>query len=446
MTIGIALKNLNSEKIAKLFFELYGPGEAVFTIQKKRYTGLIEQFRKRFGDDEIRLFSCPGRSEIGGNHTDHNHGKVLAASIQKDCIAVVSQIAEKSIYIYDEAYHEDYRVDLTGGLEPTPGEKGSIALVRGMAAGFGKESFVSGGFKACVSSQVLSGSGVSSSAAFEMLVCGILNQLYNGGKIPVEKLARIGQYAENRYWAKNSGLLDQMACAFGGMVAMDFQNPSAPVVKKIPFDFEAQKFRLVLVDTGGSHADLSEAYSAIPAEMKQTASFFGKEVLRDVPPEEIIKNLPALRSKFGDRAALRSLHFIEENDRVDAEVKALEENNFPAFLRLINESGNSSFKWLQNVVVPNAVTEQKIPVCLALTELFFHQHNIEGACRVHGGGFAGVIQVFLPADRVGEYTAWMLRALGFSPEGSPAAVSTAAASSEGPVFVMSIRPQGFLEI
>jgi galactokinase len=439
MTIDNTLKNLNSEKTAELFSELYGNGEAVFAAQKKRYTALIEQFRKRFGDEDIRLFSCPGRSEIGGNHTDHNHGKVLAASIQKDCIAVVSQTAEKSLYIYDESYYEDYRVDLSGGLEPVQGERGSIALVRGMAAGFEKEGFIPGGFKACISSQVLSGSGVSSSAAFEMLICGIVNQLYNGGKIPVERLARIGQYAENRYWAKNSGLLDQMACAFGGMAAMDFHDPSAPAVNKIPFDFGAQNFRLILVDTGGSHADLSEAYSAIPAEMKSVASFFGKEVLREVSPEEFIGNLPALRARYGDRAVLRSLHFFEENRRVDAEVKALGENNFSAFLRLVNESGNSSFRWLQNVALPGAdsATEQKIPVCLALTELFFRQHTVEGACRVHGGGFAGVIQVFLPADKVDEYTAWMLKGLGFSGN---------AAEAEGPVFVMSIRRQGFLEI
>jgi galactokinase len=272
-----------------------------------------------------------------------------------------------------------------------------------------------------------------------MLICGILNQLYNNGKIPVEQRARIGQYAENNYWGKNSGLLDQMACAFGGMEAMDFNNPSAPVVKKIPFDFAAQNYRLILVDTGGSHANLSEAYSAIPGEMKSVASFFGKTVLRDVPLKDIIKNLPALRTKYGDRAVLRALHFAEENSRVDAEVKALGENDFSAFLRLINESGNSSYRWLQNVALPtDSMAEQKIPVCLALTEIFFHLHNIEGACRVHGGGFAGVIQVFIPAKDVDEYTAWMLQGLGVPTD--------AATGAEGPVFVMSVRHQGFLEI
>ncbi|GHV60742.1 galactokinase [Spirochaetia bacterium] len=441
MTIDKALQNLDGKKTATLFSELYGSGESVLTGQKKRYAALIEQFKKRFGDDEIRIFSCPGRSEIGGNHTDHNHGKVLAASIQKDCIAVISKTTDNSISIYDESYHEDYRIDLKGGLAPVQNEKGSIALVRGIAAGFGKNGFAAGGFKACVSSQVLSGSGVSSSAAFEMLICGILNRLYNDGKIPVEQLARIGQYAENNYWGKNSGLLDQMACAFGGMVAMDFNNPAAPVVKRIPFDFAAQNFRLILVDTGGSHANLSEAYSAIPGEMKSVASFFGKEVLRDIPLEDIIKNLPALRAQYGDRAVLRALHFAEENSRVDAEVKALEENDFPAFLRLVNESGNSSYKLLQNVALPGTnpaapMSEQKIPVCLALTEIFFHMHNIEGACRVHGGGFAGVIQVFIPAAQVDGYTAWMLQGLGVPTD----------AAAEGPVFVMSVRHQGFLEI
>jgi galactokinase len=353
---------------------------------------------------------------------------------------VVSKTDRNSICIYDEVYNEDFSIELDNALDPVPGEKGSKALVRGIAAGFAKEGLLKGGFYAAISSQVLSGSGVSSSASFEMLLCGIVNTLYNGGEIPTPRLARIGQYAENNYWLKNSGLLDQMACASGGMSAIDFKDPSVPVIKNIPFDFAAQNYRLILIDTGGSHADLSKAYSDIPAEMKNIASYFGKDVLRGISPEEIVKNLPGLRKKFGDRAVLRAIHYIGENIKVDEEVEALTRNDFPAFLRLINESGNSSYKYLQNVIIPGTDSaDQKIPVALALTELFFHRHNIQGACRVHGGGFAGVIQVFIPAKNVDEYTVWMLQGLGVS---NP----LSGAVSEGPVFVMSIRHKGFLEI
>jgi galactokinase len=428
-----------------LFSELYGPGETVFAAQKKRYTGLAGQFHDRFGLEALRFFSAPGRSEIGGNHTDHNHGKVLGASIQLDCIAAAARTGDNRISIHDESYGEDYHIDLGGDLAPQPGEKGSAALVRGIAAGFrnpsltGAAPFRLGGFSACVESQVLPGSGVSSSAAFEMLICGILNILYNDGKLPVEKLAAMGQYGENKYWAKGSGLLDQMACGAGGMAAIDFENPSAPALERIPFDFASRHSVLALVNTGGSHANLSGEYSAIPGEMKSVAAFFGREVLRGLSLDDLARNLPALRAKCGDRAVLRAFHFIQENTRVEEEIRALKENDFPRFLGLIQESGDSSYRFLQNVTLPGSLAEQNIPVCLALTEAFFRERRLnvpvrQGACRVHGGGFAGVIQVFLPQEEAGAYTAWMHQALGY------------AGSGPSPVFIMSIRPRGVVEI
>jgi galactokinase len=438
---------LRSAETRALFAELYGPGEAVFAAQEQRYTALVEQFKTRFGGAEggLRIFSAPGRSEIGGNHTDHNHGKVLAASIQLDCIAVAAKTGDGRVHIYDQSYGEDYAIDVGGDLSPVPGEDGSAALVRGIAAGFknpsltGGAPFALGGFRACIESRVLSGSGLSSSAAFEMLIGGILSSLYNGGSLPVEKLAAMGQYGDNNYWGKASGLLDQMACGAGGVAAIDFENPSAPALERIPFDFAAQRYALVLVHTGGSHASLSGEYSAIPREMKRVAACFGKEVLRGLTIQDLLHRLPALRSRCGDRAVLRALHFILENARVDDEIRALKDHDFPRFLDLIQESGDSSYRFLQNVVVPQSEQEQNIPVCLAFTEAFFRERGLNtgprrGACRVHGGGFAGVIQTFLPQDETEAYTAWMHAALGST------------GSGPGPVFAMSVRPRGVVEL
>jgi galactokinase len=436
---------LETPAVRRLFSVLYGPGEGIFGAQKKRYTGLAGQFQNRFGGGAVRIFSSPGRSEIGGNHTDHNRGKVLGASIQLDCIAAAAKTGDNRVSIHDESYGEDYRIDLGGDLSPQPGEKGSAALVRGIAAGFqdasltGGAPFRLGGFSACVESRVLPGSGLSSSAAFEMLICGILNILYNDGKLPVEKLAAMGQYGENRYWGKGSGLLDQMACGAGGMAAIDFENPSAPVLERIPFDFASRRGVLALVDTGGSHAGLSGEYSAIPDEMKRAAAFFGRDALRGLGLDDLVRSLPALRAECGDRAVLRAFHFIQENARVEEEVRALKENDFPRFLDLIQESGDSSYRFLQNVAVPGSLREQNIPVCLALTEAFFKERRLnvpvrQAACRVHGGGFAGVIQVFLPQEEAEAYTIWMNGALGYT------------GSGPSPVFTMSIRPRGLVEI
>jgi galactokinase len=273
-----------------------------------------------------------------------------------------------------------------------------------------------------------------------MLIGGILSALYNGGKLPVEKLAVMGQYGENAYWGKASGLLDQMACGAGGVAAIDFENPSAPVLERIPFDFASRRYALVLVDTGGSHANLGAEYSAIPGEMKRIAACFGKDVLRGLGVGDLLGRLPDLRARCGDRAVLRALHFVLENARVDQEVRALKDQDFPRFLELIQESGDSSYRFLQNVAVPGGdQREQNIPVCLAFTEAFFRERGLNAAlrraaCRVHGGGFAGVIQTFLPQDETEAYTAWMHRALGYT------------GSGPSPVLAMSIRPRGLVEL
>jgi galactokinase len=457
MTITTALRTLDSEGADGYFAELYGAGEEVIAEQKKRYAALVEQFRRRFGDihgdpGDIHIFSSPGRSEIGGNHTDHNHGKALTASVQLDALGVIAACEESRISICDSTYHEDYAVAITEYPEPED-KTGSSALVRGIIAGFKNAGFATGGFKGCFESRVLPGSGMSSSAAFEMLICGILNALYNNNAIPMEKLAAIGQYAENVFWGKASGLLDQMACAAGGVAALDFEHPAAPALERIPFDFESLGYRLVIVNTGGSHADLSADYSSVPVEMKSVASFLGKEALRGLTVEELTRRLPALRRHCGDRAVLRALHFVEENRRVEEEIKALKENNFTAFLRLAQESGDSSYRWLQNAAPPGAIHEQNIPICLAMTELFFRLHGLDGdaagaapraACRLHGGGFAGVIQVFLPKECVDEYRAWMHRVLGFAGAGDAGQHPSEWRSD--PVFVMSIRPCGVREL
>ncbi|MDR0656831.1 MAG: galactokinase [Treponema sp.] len=437
-------KMLESEKIRKLFGELYGDSVTVYETQKKRYCDLLDDFTKRFGSPEgVRLFSSPGRSEIGGNHTDHNHGKVLAASIQLDCIGAAAPSADNKIHIKDFTYNEDYEVDLSelGDGNHVGPQKGSKALIRGICAGFKKNGFKTGGFSASFTSHVIPASGVSSSASFEMIIAYILNRFYNDGKIPLEKMAAAGQFAENVYWGKSSGLLDQMACGAGGLVAMDFEEPSSPVVEKIPFDFAAKKYRVVLVNTGGNHANLSDEYSAIPSEMKQVARFFGREVLRGISAEEIAGKLPEIRAACGDRAVLRAFHFEGENNRVAEEIAALKSNNFPLFLKHIGESGNSSWKWLQNIYVPSGrPLEQGLSIGLALTEIFIRKRGLDtgpqgprAACRVHGGGFAGVIQAFLPEETVSAYEEWINRSMPNR-------------GDKRAVFVMSIRPYGVIEV
>ena len=431
---------MNIREKKELFEKLYGTDANVIEQQMVRYEALKKAYSQKFGTSpdasSIRLFSSPGRTEIGGNHTDHNLGKVLAASIQLDCIGAVEARADV-IHVYDLTYNEDYEVSISDS-ERHEGEKGSIALLRGIIQGFKNAGYNVGGFNACFTSDVIAAAGVSSSASFEMMLGTILNCLYNDSKLTVSDIARVGQFAENTYWDKASGLLDQTACATGGLVTIDFAEPKKPVVQQIPFDFSSQGYSMMIVNTGKGHADLSAEYSSIPNEMKSVARFFKQETLRGLSFADIAENLPALRKECGDRAVLRAMHFFTENDRVDEEAAALKAGNFSAFLKGITASGNSSWKWLQNISVPGFPEEQPIAVCLALTEQFIKEYcanSMPAACRVHGGGFAGVIQAFIPNSLVEKYTAYMNTALGWK-EGN----------GRSPVYRMGIRPLGSIEI
>ncbi|NUU78019.1 galactokinase [Paenibacillus xylanilyticus] len=404
-----------------LLAQMYGQQQV--EEQTARYTKLNATFEEYFGAQESsKLFSAAGRSEIGGNHTDHNHGKVLAGSITLDTIAVAAPTTESVITFYSEGYDKKYVIDLND-LTPKAEDDGTTALIRGMAAGFGEFGYKVGGFQAYISSNVFSASGLSSSASFEMLICTILNHFYNDGSLDVVVMSKIGQYAENQYWNKPSGLLDQMACAYGGLIAIDFENPAEPVIEPVQWDFQQNGYSLVIVNTGGNHADLTEDYAAVPYEMRAVAQALGKEYVREITAEAIYANLKKVREAAGDRAVLRALHFLEENNRVDGQVQALRDGRFADFLNLITASGNSSWKWLQNVYQSGSVKEQEIGIALALTENYL-QNLGDGACRIHGGGFAGVILTILPNEKVEEYMSWMHGML------------------ETPIIVVNVRAQG----
>ena len=420
MNVCETIKQLNSEKTDAFMHELYGKGAAE---NKARYEKVLKGFEQAFGDSkEVLLFSSPGRTEISGNHTDHNHGKVLAGSINLDCVGAAAKNYSSHVRIISETYNQDITIDLND-LEPSAKKAGTVDLIKGILKGFETSGYSVGGFNAYITSNVISAAGVSSSASFEML-CSMLNVFFNESRMDNVAYAHIGKFAENKYWDKASGLLDQMACAVGGLITIDFVEPMTPVVQKIDFDFKAQNHSLIIVQTGKGHADLSAEYSSIPEEMKKVAKYFGKDVLAQISEEKVIQHLPEIRKFAGDRAVLRALHFFEENKRVEAEVAALKEGRFNDFLENITASGNSSWKWLQNCFTTSNNAEQGITVALALTELFIAQKQ-RGACRVHGGGFAGVIMAMLPNDLVEEYTKYMEKCLG-----------------EGCAYNMSIRPYG----
>ena len=412
---------LESEKARKLFTALYGENAVKENIE--RYQSLIINFQKRFPEEDVLLFSSPGRTEISGNHTDHNHGKVLAGSINLDCVGVAARNNSGKVNIVSETYNQSFTIDLDD-LIPSQKKSGTIDLVKGLLKGFLEAGYEIGGFNAYVTSNVISAAGVSSSASFEMLLCSILNTFFNEGRMDTVAYSHIGKFSENVYWGKASGLLDQMACAVGGLITIDFKDPAAPAVEQIDFDFASQKHSLIIVNTGKGHADLSADYSSVPEEMKKVAEFFGKEVCAEITEQEVIDNLEKVRAFAGDRSVLRALHFFEENKRVDAEVAALKEGRFQDFLENITASGNSSWKWLQNCFTNTSYQEQGITIALALTELFLAEKK-RGACRIHGGGFAGVIMTLLPNELVDEYIAYIEKAMG-----------------EGNAYRMTIRPYG----
>ena len=400
-------------------------GEKELDAQRQRYAELCSFYEDTLGEGEnIRFFSAPGRTEVCGNHTDHNHGQVLAAAINLDAVACASKNDSGIIRVFSKGYPGD-TVDLNV-LVPQENEKDkSVALVRGVAARFVQLGYKIGGFDAVTVNNVLKGSGMSSSASFEVLVGTILNYLYNDGKISPVEIAQIAQYAENVFFGKPCGLMDQMACSVGSFVEIDFADPEKPVITPVEFDFAACGHSLCIVDTRADHADLTDEYAAIRREMEAVAGFFGKKCLRDTPEEDVLENLGAIRDKLGERPLLRALHFYEDNRRVEKEAKALKDGDFESFKALVIDSGNSSYMYNQNVF---SVSSPAQPVSLALAV----SHRLlegKGAWRVHGGGFAGTIQAFVPNAMLEKYKNTMEGIFG-----------------KGACYVLSIRPFGGTEV
>lgn len=367
--------------------------------QRERYINAIKKFEQCYKPGDVEIFSAPGRTEICGNHTDHQNGEVLAASVNLDTIGVVRKTDDNVIRLVSDNYDEIIiRLDDVSVEEKE--KETTKALIKGVVSGFLERNYSVGGFQAYITSDVLIGAGLSSSAAFETLIGTILSGLYNCGKISATEIAIIGQYAENVYFGKPCGLMDQMASSIGNLVHIDFANPECPYVEKIDFDMEKYGYRLCITDTKGSHADLTDEYAAIPKEMKLVAKYFGKEVLRDISINDVLDNITDLRKKLGDRCVLRTLHFIHENKRVQKEVSALKAGNIRAFLDDVKASGNSSFKYLQNVYSNQDIKNQNVSLALFVSEMFLGQN---GVCRVHGGGFAGTIQAFVKNGYVENY-------------------------------------------
>ncbi len=385
--------------------------KANFGAQYERFAAVLSDFAEQYGENaerEIALFSAPGRTEVGGNHTDHNHGKVLAASVDLDAVAAASKNDENIVRVKSRGYNIDI-VDLSD-LEVSEKDAGkSRALVRGVVARFKELGYNIGGFDATTASKVLSGSGLSSSAAFEVLVGTILNHLYNDGKISPVEIAKIAQYAENVHFKKPCGLLDQMACSVGGFVTIDFADPSSPVIESVSLDFEKTGHSLCIVDTKGNHSDLTDEYGFVRSEMEAVAAFFGKKVLREVTKQQVVENAGEIAGKTGERALLRALHFFNDNERVEKEVAALKAGDFEAFKALVIESGFSSYMYNQNVYSNKEPKSQPLSLALALSEELLKG---KGAWRVHGGGFAGTIQAFVPNELLESYTRVMKSVFG----------------------------------
>ena len=408
MQIGELYKKIENGDYNEKLKRLYG--DAKLETAKTRYLKALESFKGIYGAKDVTIISVPGRSEILGNHTDHNHGRVLAAAINLDIIAVAARNENNRINIKSEGFEAD-SIDLSS-LAPVGSEKfSSAAIIRGIAARFKELGYETGGFDAYTTSDVLKGSGLSSSAAFEVCVGFALKELYNCNagkrgnendeKIKPVDIAKIGQWAENNYFGKPSGLMDQTACASGGFVAIDFKNPAEPVVEKLDYNLVNSGYSLCIISTGGSHADLNDEYASITEEMKQISGYFGCEALRDVKRVQFNDSIKELREKFGDRAVLRAVHFFGENARVKRGTEALKEGTFNIFLQSVTASGNSSFKYLQNMYAIKSPKEQGIPLAIALAK-----EALEGkqaAVRVHGGGFAGTIQAFVPKRDVTEF-------------------------------------------
>ena len=413
-------EKLNRPETAEHLAMLYGGGEETVRRQLERYAALIRRHTEVFPENgPVFLFSAPGRTEIGGNHTDHNRGRVLAASVSLDTLCAVSSRKDSLVHFYSEGY-APITVDLST-TEPVPEEEGTTAaLIRGVADGMKLAGYRIGGFDAVATSQVASGSGLSSSAALEVMLTGVLDGLYNDFAMPFQERAQISRRAENLHFGKPSGLLDQMASAAGGLVTVDFQDDRNPKVEALGYDFARKGFALVVVGTGGSHANLTEHYAAIPREMKMTAACFGQETLRGITREDLLGRMGELRKSVSDRALLRAMHFVEEDARVPEQVSALKEDRIEDFLRLINESGRSSCMYLQNIYA----TAEDESLCLALCVADALLKG-KGAWRIHGGGFAGTTLNFVPFSVLEDFVRVMNGTFG-----------------ENACHVLNIRPVG----
>ena len=419
-------KQIREGNLDSHFAALYG--KMCVPAARTRYGKALAEFASLYGAErEVALFSVPGRSEISGNHTDHNRGCVIAASIDLDIIAIAAAREDGLIHLKSVGFPED-TVDLNTYTSPRPERfSHSDAIIAGMCQGLRERGFATGGFDAYTTSDILKGSGLSSSAAFEVMIGNIENHLYNGGRVENTEIAKIAQYAENVFFGKPCGLMDQMACALGGIIAIDFADSQSPVVEQLSFDLTAAGFSLCIVDTGGNHADLTPDYAAIPAEMKAVASALGRSVLREVDECEFRAAIPSLRAQLGDRAILRAWHFFAENKRVGALKQALAAHDLPRFLDLISASGLSSFRFLQNVYSPRNPAEQGVSLALCVAEDFLATRG--GVCRVHGGGFAGTIQAFVPHAHTAEFCSLMDSVLG-----------------HGACMPLQVRPEGAVRI
>ncbi len=394
--------------------------------QKKRYTELADLFEKEYGTcNSLSFYSAPGRTEVCGNHTDHNNGKVLAAAVNLDAVAVCSEKDGNITRVKSVGYDMDV-IDISDMNVHSEGFGTSAELIRGMYAGFIERGYKVGAFDAYTTSSVLSGSGLSSSAAFEVLIGTILNHMFNDGKISPVEIAQIAQFSENKYFNKPCGLMDQMASSVGGFVEIDFKDTNKPVINKLDFDFAACGHSLCIVNTGGSHADLTPEYGAVRKEMEAAAAVFGKKVLREVSFEEFNSKIKEVRSAAGDRAVLRAMHFFSDNARVDSEAEALQNNDFDCFKANVIESGRSSYMYNQNVYPSSAPDDQPLSIGLCIAERLLKG---KGAWRVHGGGFAGTMQAFVPNDMLDEYISEMKKVFG-----------------ENSCYVLSVRPCGGVKV
>ncbi|MBQ8409318.1 MAG: galactokinase [Clostridia bacterium] len=420
------IQSLQSGALDEALITLYGKDS--LASAKERYTKAIAEFCALYGDSrELSLFSVAGRSELSGNHTDHNKGCVVAASISLDIIAVASATDDGIVRVKSEGFPEDI-VNISEYTAPVEAKFGSSeSIIAGMCAGLSANRHKVGGFVAYTTSSVLKGSGLSSSAAFEDMIGTIESHLYNGGAVDNVEIAKLSQWAENQFFGKPCGLMDQVACAVGGIVAIDFADTKNPVITPIDFDITGKGYNLCIVNTGGNHADLTDDYASVPAEMKAVAAYFGKEVLRETDEADVIASIPALREKLGDRAILRALHFFAENKRVANQKAALESGDLDAFFENVKASGRSSFCYLQNVYTNKNVAEQGLSLALCLAEKLLGDKK--AAWRVHGGGFAGTIQAFVPVDAVSEFKAAMDACFG-----------------KDACIVLGIRPVGAVKI